>query len=60
MATKKVSVFVIVGENIEDRDLKALLLINEAIRISTPRMLKQNFDFCFKSKRNKKHNLNLI
>lgn len=35
---------------VRDNDVKALYLIREAIRISTPRMLKANFEFALKMK----------
>lgn len=61
MANKKTSVVsVIVGEDIKDPDLKAIYLINEALEISTPRMVRENLKFVFESKRwKKKYNLKL-
>lgn len=55
MTSKKLSVVsVIVGEDIKDPDLKAIYLINEALEISTPRMVRENLMFVFGSKRWKK------
>lgn len=45
MSTKKTTVSVIVGEEITDPDIKAIYLISEAMRISTPRMRKENLRF---------------
>ncbi len=36
---------VIIGEEISDPDIKAIYLISEAMRISTPRMRKENLRF---------------
>lgn len=33
------------GGPVKNNDIKALYLIREAIRISTPRMVKANFEF---------------
>lgn len=61
MPKKDVSVVsVIVGEDIKDPDLKAIYLINEALELSTPRMVRSNLEFVFGSKRwSKKYNLKL-
>ena len=61
MPKKDVSVVsVIVGEDIKDPDLKAIYLINEALELSTPRMVRSNLEFVFASKRwSKKYNLKL-
>jgi hypothetical protein len=36
---------VIIGEEITDPDIKAIYLISEAMKISTPRMRKANLEF---------------
>jgi hypothetical protein len=45
MKTDKKTFIVFQGEEITDPDIKAVYLITEALRISTPRMRKVNFDF---------------
>lgn len=53
-------VSVIVGEDVKDPDLKAIYLINEALELSTPRMVRSNLEFVFGSKRwSNKYNLKL-
>lgn len=47
--TTKQQVSVFVGEEITDPDIKALYLISEAMRISTPRMRKENLRFVLSS-----------
>jgi len=53
---KKIGVFVLVGEEIIDPDIKAIHLISEAMRISTPRMRRANLEFVLSSK---KYNIKL-
>jgi len=48
---------VIVGEEITDPDIKAIYLIAEAMRISTPRMRKENLRFVLGSK---KYNIQVL
>jgi hypothetical protein len=45
MKTDKKTFIVFQGEEITDPDIKAVYLITEALRISTPRMRKVNLDF---------------
>jgi hypothetical protein len=45
MKANKKTFIVIKGEEITDPDIKAVYLITEALRISTPRMRKVNLDF---------------
>lgn len=60
MKTDK-SVFVITGNEIIDPDMKAIYLINEAISISSPRMVKENFAFVLSSNKwRKKYGLKII
>ena len=40
---------VIIGEEVTDPDIKAMYLISEAMRISTPRMRKANLRFVLSS-----------
>ena len=55
--TSKKNVFtIIIGEEIIDPDMKAIYLIAEAMRISTPRMRKANLEFVLSSP---KYNLKL-
>lgn len=42
---KHIKPFVIIGEEITDPDIKAIYLIQEAMKISTPRMRKENLRF---------------
>ncbi len=49
MKPAKQAVHVILGEDIVDQDIKAIYLINEAMRISTPRMRKENLRFVLSS-----------
>lgn len=46
---KKQYATVILGEEVTDPDIKALYLIAEAMRISTPRMRKENLRFVLDS-----------
>lgn len=50
---KKSTIAVIVGEEITDPDIKAIYLISEAMRISTPRMRKANLRFVLDSSKYK-------
>jgi len=40
---------VIIGEEVTDPDIKACYLINEAMRISSPRMRRANLEFVLNS-----------
>ena len=50
---KNSTIAVIVGEEITDPDIKAIYLISEAMRISTPRMRKANLRFVLDSSKYK-------
>lgn len=56
----KTRTIVIIGEEIDDPDIKAIYLINEAISISSKRLVRSNFEFVLNSKRwKKKYNLTI-
>ena len=40
---------------VKDNDIKALYLLREALRISTPRMVEANLKFAIESFKSKKH-----
>jgi hypothetical protein len=54
-------VAVVIGKEVIDPDIKAIYLINEAISISTPRMVKENFKFVLENNKwSKKYNLKIV
>jgi hypothetical protein len=58
---KKKKTVVLIAEEIIDNDLKAIYLINEAISISTPRMVRENLKFVVENKRlSKKYRIKIV